>query len=174
MLLFLRGSILYESGRKREGLNLMQFVVETNEGNPSLLDERIHLSLALIEYGTAKTAREGLRILKLASEQAKLPFDAIKALIKASLELRDYKGISDALFNLNSASDAAAIAKLVKPYLEDRELIYRCAGNLPRMLRLALGSDDLTKDQKSEFQRQIREIEKLLKQGRDFQKTKTL
>ncbi len=174
MLLFSRGSVLYESGRKREGLNLMQFVVSGNEDNPTLLDERIHLSLALIEYGTAKTTKEGLRILKLASEHAKLPLNALNALIKASLELRDYKGISDALFNLNSAPEAAAIAKLVKPYLEDREFIYRCAGNLPRMLRLALGSDDITQNQKSEFQRQIREIERLLKQGRDFQKTTPL
>jgi tetratricopeptide (TPR) repeat protein len=168
ILLFLRGSVLYESGKKREGLNLMQFVISGNEENPTLLDERIQLSLALIEYGTAKTTKEGLRILKLASENAKLPSNAIKALIKASLELRDYRGISDALFNLNSASEAAAIARSVKPYLEDREFIYRCAGNLPRMLRLALGAENITQDQKSEFQSQIQKIEKLLEQGRDF------
>ncbi|MDX6445954.1 MAG: LuxR family transcriptional regulator, glucitol operon activator [Blastocatellia bacterium] len=168
VLLFLRGSALYESGRRREGLNLMQYVVTGNEENPALLDERIVLSLALIEYGTAKTTKEGLRILKLASEKAQLPSHAINALIKASLEMRDYRGISDALFNINSASEAAAIAQSVKPYLDDREFIYRCAGNLPRMLRLALGADDIAQDQKSEFQRHLQRIEKLLKQGRDF------
>ncbi len=167
ILLFLRGSVLYESGRKREGLNLMQYVIAGNEENPTLLDERIQLSLALIEYGTAKTTKEGLRLLKLASEHAKLPSNALIPLIKASLELRDYKLISDALFNLNSASEAAIIAASVKPHLEDREFIYRCGGNLPRMLRLALGAD-VTEAQKSEFQRHIGNIERLLKQARDF------
>jgi tetratricopeptide (TPR) repeat protein len=167
-LLFLRGDVLYDSGRKREGLNLMQFVVAGNEENPTLLDEQIRLSLALIEYGTAKTTKEGLRILKLASEHGQLPPNAVNALIKASLELRDYRGISGALFNLNSASEAAAVAQAVKPYLQDREFIYRCAGNLPRMLRLALGAADIAKEQKSEFQRQIQTIEKILKEGRDF------
>lgn len=167
-LLFLRGSILYESGRKRDGLNLMQYVIAGNEENPAFTEERTQLALALIEYGTAKTTKEGLRILKLGAEYAKLPSKALDALIKASLELRDYKGISDILFNINSASEAAVIAEYVKPYLEDREFIYRCAGNLPRMLRLAIGADDFTQDQKKELQRHIQNIEKLLKQGRDF------
>jgi tetratricopeptide (TPR) repeat protein len=167
-LLFLRGSVLYESGRRRDGLNLMQYVIAGNEENPAFSEERIQLSLALIEYGTAKTTKEGLRLLKLDPEHTNLSSGAVTALIKASLELRDYKGISDALFNINSASEAASIARSVRPYLEDREFIYRCGGTLPRMLKLALGADDITPVQKKEFQRHIQNIEKLLQQARDF------
>ncbi len=166
---FLRGNMLYESGRKREGLNLMQFVISEKKEDINFLNEHIYLSLALIEYGTGKTTKEGLRLLRWASQQSPpLPLKAVIALIKASLELQDYRGIPDALFGLTSASDAATVVKLIQPYLEDIDFIYHCAGTLPRTLRLALHADDIEKNQKKELQRHIEKIEKVLKKGEDF------
>lgn len=171
-LTFLKGRLLYEVGRKRDGLNIMQVLLKTPEAQ--FFDENVYLALALIEYGTAESGKEGLRLLIWASRQrTALPFNASIALVRASVELRDFRGIPDILNKLTLASEAFEIVKELIPHLGDIDLILHCDRALPKALSLAIAGSQINVLQKAAIRSGIEEIDKILKSERERKELET-
>jgi hypothetical protein len=163
-LLFLEGRILFESGKKAEGISSMRAAIQVL-GATAPIDARLILASALLDHGGNHEGAEALHLLEESiPRDTGLAHGQVDAYCRLALELREYTSISKVLGKTTNNTYLRWMLETLKPALGDRMVVYSCGQSLLSALRTAAKARDISEDDRQHYEREVLRIASMLNQ----------
>lgn len=161
-LRFLEGRILYENGKRSDGLSYMHVALAQASDNQDLSAERLYLADALVRAGGNRDARDALHLFEDSIPAARtLTAQSIESYCKLARDLREFRSLARVLDRTENATHMRWLVTALAQGLEDPMLIHSCGQSLVRALHIA-GRGDSALDEREHFQRVRSKIETIL------------
>jgi hypothetical protein len=149
-LQFLNGRILYESGKRQEGLWNMGVAVDEAPKTSDWAEDSVYYAQALASHGNFNDGKKAFLILKDAMPRAvKLSRDQIETFCSQGLMMDRYKEIFEVLEKLKDPEHKHWMIESLKPRLDDKNFIFTGGLAFARTLRnsskLSVSAEDSQK-----------------------------
>jgi len=152
-LRFLEGRILYESGKRSDGLSYMHVALAQAFDNQDLSPERLYLADALVHAGGNRDARDALHLFEGAIPTSRtLTPQSIENYCKLARDLREFRSLAVVLDRIENPTHMRWLVTALTPSFEDPMLIHSCGKSLVRALHIAGGSDSAP-EERERFQK---------------------
>lgn len=160
-LQFLKGRILYESGRVQEGLWNMGIAVAEAPKTSEWADEAIYYAQALSSHGEFNDGKTVFTLLKDAIPRAtKLMREQLDIFCKYGLLMSRYKDIFDVLDKLKDSTHAYWMVKALEGKLDDKTFIYTGGAVLSNAMGRAMRSSEVAEGELELYTEVVRAIGK--------------
>jgi hypothetical protein len=161
---FLEGRILYDSGEVLGGISCMRAALKsgTDVGKASA-EELLCLGDALLRHGGNDEQTEGLDYIEDGSRQSgSLPQGLAEEYVRIALGLRQYRSIKRMLDRKRDLALVYEIVRAMLPFVENRELIEYCGGELLTAVKIVEESDRIREEDRKRFLEASRTIRSLI------------
>lgn len=136
-LLFMEGRIIYESGKRSEGLAYMRRALEGVVEPRDLSAERLYLARALLSHGGGRGESEALTLLAdTIPYSASVTHDLVNSYCGLALQMREYASIAKVLSATENAVYLRWMVRNLLGALGDRMFVHLCGESVLRVLEI--------------------------------------
>jgi predicted transcriptional regulator len=162
-LRFLEGRILYESGKRSDGLSYMHVAIAQASDGQDLAEQRLYLAHALLHTGGSRDVRDALHLFEDAIPTSRiLSRQSIDEYSKVARDLREFRSLAKVLDRTENATHMRWIITALAPSLEDPMLIHSCGKSLIRALHISAKGGEATQEERERFHKLASKIEAAL------------
>jgi hypothetical protein len=162
-LSILEGRLIFKTGTIQGGIEHMLSALGQIQNESDLSEDMIFLAQSILAYG--RRTDENIALEKIAmhiGNSSRVTQDLVEEFCERTLKLHNYTLLSKLISNL-PRDFTYLVAKIVWPYLHDRQIIYESGQSLIKLLRYAASADEATETEKTQMLNKANEIRQTLR-----------